>query len=316
MLSPTDLETLLQQLGRGGRWEEIPCEAILMAQSSIFNNSKEGEKQAQTAIKTKESPLPTLRLKKSTAIKKSKLAVVASAKRTHQEFSEALYQFINTTGCTVTVLDKEFDNPPWEDNTLCYCNFHQQERGEMSFRDLMKQEASNQCAEVDSGPNNLPGVLDVISDQEEDAHDSDSDIATIAVPLPSNSMRPKYWKPSERKLYVSALEEWVDRKYNSPECEDLDINKDWILLTKDVKNMARHPGLTSLDALVTLQPPWAQEEQRRQAAEAKHLEALERDCKAWEAREQQEAERQQKMAKAIQANEEKAARREEVAEEH
>jgi hypothetical protein len=44
MLSPTDLETLLQRLGRGGRLAPILCWAVLMAQSSMFDDSKEGQK--------------------------------------------------------------------------------------------------------------------------------------------------------------------------------------------------------------------------------------------------------------------------------
>ncbi|KAG8732695.1 hypothetical protein FRC10_000752 [Ceratobasidium sp. 414] len=325
MLSPTDLEIQLQRLGHGGHWEEILCEAILMAQNSMFSNSKEGQKQVQKALKTEEAPLPVPPSKKSSAVKRSNAASKSTAKCAPREYSEAIYHFINTTGCRVEVLDKEFDNPPRQNNLPCHCDFHRQERGELSFRELMKQEATtNRPTEVDPGPRNIASVQEVIAEESDSNISSNSDLEAPGVHQPSSALSLKFRKPAERKLYATALQDWVDKKFDSPECEFLDITKDWILSPKEIANRARYSGLTSLGALAELRPPWvhlerwgaeilevlgtvtatldAQEEARQQAAEAKRQEAMERARAEQESREQWAAERQHKMAEALQAS--------------
>ncbi|KAF8593813.1 P-loop containing nucleoside triphosphate hydrolase protein, partial [Ceratobasidium sp. AG-I] len=84
VFAPTDIETLIQRMGRGGRDSSIISEAILMAQDSMFSDSQEGKKRLQKAMKVEE---PT-------------------------QYTEGVYSFINTTDCRVAVLDQECDNPP------------------------------------------------------------------------------------------------------------------------------------------------------------------------------------------------------------
>jgi hypothetical protein len=143
MLSPTDVETLLQRLGRGGRLATILCWAVLMAQNSMFDDSKEGQKRLLKATKIEETAAPAPKEGKraaAVALRKAKVADETKARRTPKEYTEAIYHFINAPGCRVDILDKEFDNPPRLGESPCECDFHRKERGELTFRDMMKQE--------------------------------------------------------------------------------------------------------------------------------------------------------------------------------
>jgi hypothetical protein len=163
----------------------------------------------------------------------------------------------------------------------------------------------------------------VQDDKSSGSSSSDSNTDGEEGHLLAGATRIKYRKTAERKLYSTALNEWLDNKYNSPECEHLDITKDWILSSKDISNMARHPALTSTQSLATLRPPWmhlerwgaevlqvlagvterleAQTEQKRLDEDAKRLAAEEKAQTLRMLQEQQVAERQRKMTEALQA---------------
>jgi hypothetical protein len=134
----------------------------------------------------------------------------------------------------------------------------------------------------------------------------------------------QFHRPAIRKLYANALNSWVDYKYDSPECKHLDITKDWVMSPKVMSNIARHTGLTTLQALASLQPRWlnlerwgaevlqvlaevtaeidAQAELKRLEAEERRLVHKKKACEAQERRDQEEAERQRRRDEALKAS--------------
>ncbi|KAF8600638.1 P-loop containing nucleoside triphosphate hydrolase protein [Ceratobasidium sp. AG-I] len=135
-MAPTNLETALQRMGRGGRDGSIICEAVMMVQDSLFEDSKEGLKQAEKAKKGNE-PAPTAK-----PSKKAAKAIEGSNKkprRSTKEYSDGIRRFINTTGCRVDVLDQEYDNPPRPEGEVCPCDSHRVSRTEETFLERMKR---------------------------------------------------------------------------------------------------------------------------------------------------------------------------------
>ncbi|QRV74649.1 DEAD/DEAH box helicase [Ceratobasidium sp. AG-Ba] len=349
MLSTYDIETVLQRLGRGGRREGILCEGIVLAQDSVFDDSKEGQKRAQKAQEVEIAAQANTGSRKSTSKRKSKASAKANSTPAPRLYLPSILCWINTPGCRVEAIDKEFDNPPRKPGGICYCDFHRKQRGEKSIQEIMEDEAKeHQRQEEQTNLDNTP-ILPKVG-QVESGENSSSGSDTEA----SELLRSKYRKPAERKLYAAAIEDWIDKKYDSPECAHLNVSKDWILSPAEVKNISKRYGLTSIRALAALRPTWvhletwgnellevlavvtqrveAEEQSRRLAVEAKRQEALERERQAQESRAQQDAERSRKIEEAVQASmapakprrrplpanateEQKAARKAEMAEE-
>lgn len=135
------METMLQRGGRCGRSKELTGEVVVLAQDSMFDDSQEGKKRAQKVIKTEEpmqsAPKPGKKAKLA-AGKKDEVLVNSKLKRTPKQYTEAMYSFINTTGCRVEVIDREFDNPPRPEGGVCHCDSHRLERGEPTLQERMR----------------------------------------------------------------------------------------------------------------------------------------------------------------------------------
>jgi hypothetical protein len=58
-------------------------------------------------------------------------------------------------------------------------------------------------------------------DKSEDEADnaSDSDVEIVSGPPTAGRLTIKWRRPTQRKLYAAALNDWLDQKYESPECE-------------------------------------------------------------------------------------------------
>lgn len=143
-LATTNLETVLQRMGRSGRKGTSLAEGVFMVQDSLFDDSKQGRKRAEK-IKNEEEPvpLPAKLTKKAaaSAAKKAKAIEKASnkARQSAKTYSEGVRQFINATGCRVEVLDREYDNPPRPEGELCYCDICRKWRGEEGFLEKMRR---------------------------------------------------------------------------------------------------------------------------------------------------------------------------------
>lgn len=66
----------------------------------------------------------------------------------------------------------------------------------------------------------------------------------------------KYRTGKQRAPYLEALNDWIDKRLVSPECREWSVDRNWIMSQKIVVLIARHPALTSVDALDTLKPLW------------------------------------------------------------
>lgn len=145
MLAPTDAETWIQRSGRGGRDEEFLCEAILMAQDSMFEDSKEGQKRLEKIIKKEPTETVTQPTKNDKLAAAKRIAAAGKGKVDRpapRTFTDGIYRVINPPGCHVEVLDQECDNPPRDDawKATCQCEWHRLSRGEPTYRELMRQE--------------------------------------------------------------------------------------------------------------------------------------------------------------------------------
>jgi hypothetical protein len=79
----------------------MSAEVILMAQDSMFQDSREGQKRLLKLIK-KEEPVPGSSKKISKASTKTeakKLVTPSKAKRLPWEYTKPIIDFINTDGC-------------------------------------------------------------------------------------------------------------------------------------------------------------------------------------------------------------------------
>lgn len=93
-------------------------------------------------------------------------------------------------------------------------------------------------------------------DEQEDEKSGDADSDAEAVGEAAGVFQAKWRTSSQRKPYIEALHEWLDTKYDSPECQDWNLTKEWLLSDKEIIRMARDPRLTTTEALASLQPPW------------------------------------------------------------
>jgi hypothetical protein len=122
------------------------AEVVLMAQDGAFEDSREGKKRLLKTIKQEEASVSGPSNKKvskkasqkATEAAAKKLVAPAKGKRTPREYTKAVIDFINTTGCRVEVLDKEFDNPPRpEQSPPCQCDNCRSNRGELTLRERL-----------------------------------------------------------------------------------------------------------------------------------------------------------------------------------
>ena len=92
-----------------------PGHAILLAQDSLFEDSKAGQKRLLKNIKKEESVW--------TEKKQGENPKVPSgndrARRVPREYSEHIVEFINAMGCRVAMLDNVFNNPPRPAEEVC-----------------------------------------------------------------------------------------------------------------------------------------------------------------------------------------------------
>lgn len=151
ILTPHDLETLVQRLGRAGRDPELDgdAEAIVMAQDSVFEDSKAGQKRAVKLIKQEEEPHSDSELKsikKQAQVVAEKLVRQAAkekddkARRVPKEYAPEVVEFVPTKECRVEILDRKFDNPHRPEGQVCRCDNCRHERGELTFREIMAAE--------------------------------------------------------------------------------------------------------------------------------------------------------------------------------
>jgi superfamily II DNA helicase RecQ len=147
VLAPVDVETLSQRGGRAGRDKSMTAEVVLMAQDSMHEDSREGQKRLLKMIKKEEANTPGASSKKA-AKKSTKKATEevknmftqSKGKRNAREYTKPILDFINTPGCRIKILDKEFDNPPRpeSDDAICLCDNCRHSRGELTFRERLK----------------------------------------------------------------------------------------------------------------------------------------------------------------------------------
>jgi hypothetical protein len=133
---------LSQRGGRAGRDKTIMAEVVLMAQESMFEDSREGQKRLLKTIKAEEAPAPGPSSKKpsqkATQLAAKKLVIPCKAKRSPREYTKAIIDFVNTLECRVQVFDKEFDNPARLDQDLpCQCDNCRRARGDQTLRERM-----------------------------------------------------------------------------------------------------------------------------------------------------------------------------------
>lgn len=117
--------------------------AVLMAQDSVFKDSKVGQKRLLKSIK-KEDDAPAGKPSKKEARAATERAVVPGSKdkirRIPKEIHQGVIDFVNTPGCRVEILDKFFDNPPRPAGEVCQCDNDRRMRGELTFRKEMQAE--------------------------------------------------------------------------------------------------------------------------------------------------------------------------------
>ncbi|KDN34528.1 hypothetical protein RSAG8_12374, partial [Rhizoctonia solani AG-8 WAC10335] len=112
--SPEDLPTTLQRLGRGGRDENMVCEAVLMAEESPFEDTKLGQRRMKERVEREENK----------PVNPQNGANKAPDARV--EVSDAMLRFINTSGCRVQVqfgnlVQCKYPRGRWgRDSSNCY----------------------------------------------------------------------------------------------------------------------------------------------------------------------------------------------------
>ncbi|KAG8712320.1 hypothetical protein FRC09_019993 [Ceratobasidium sp. 395] len=264
LFAPEDAETLAQRGGRAGRDKSVQADVVVMIQNSLFNDSREGQKRLLKAAKKEQESLPGPSSQKSgkTALETpSKQANSHSkAKRSPREYSQAIIDFVNTTGCRIKVLDEEFGNPARLNDTPCLCDNCKHSRGEPTIQDRI-QKRSNKRRQPD---NEASVIQDEVESQFEqldnnaEMRDGDSvtedDTSDVDNCTGSKNIR---WRPTaKRQPYVDALKQWRSNKYNSPECEDWNGDEEWVLSSKILNLIARDPRITGIESLALLQPRW------------------------------------------------------------
>lgn len=88
--------------------------------------------------------------------------------------------------------------------------------------------------------------------------DEDKDILEPQAPVASAKVTTsrKYRPKDQRERFITAVNAWVERKYTSAECRWWDGDKTWILTEQQIKAIAMHPGMTSVEDLKSLKPSW------------------------------------------------------------
>ncbi|KAG8741975.1 hypothetical protein FRC11_014560 [Ceratobasidium sp. 423] len=242
VLAPTDPETLVQRMGRCGRDKTVIGHAILLAQDSLFEDSKSGQKRLQKNIKKEESAPADKKSGKSTKESTGN----DKARRVPREYSQHIVDFINTTGCRVAILDKAFDNPPRPPEEICLCDNCTRDRGDKTLRDLMAETRSVEVAVEPEDEEKTP-------EDEEDEPQEETEDETAPVDI--NKKR-KYRPKNQRGEYIEALNKWRDEKFRSPECRWWDITREWILPERLINSIAMHPGMVNAEELNKLKPGW------------------------------------------------------------
>ncbi|EUC55211.1 helicase carboxy-terminal domain protein [Rhizoctonia solani AG-3 Rhs1AP] len=253
VLAPTDAETLVQRTGRCGRNPTELGQAVVLVQDSVFEDSKVGQKRLEKSIKKEDAPNAT----KSNPNQVARLSAKDKARRIPKEIHPAIVDFVNTVGCRMEVLDKTFDNPPTPEGHICSCDNCLHARGESTFRERMAARAGNDAisrGDVIEEHTQGPDATEALEDQDNSVAEDQVEMKPNPKSKASTSRR--YRPGAQRDPYVDALNEWVDLKYNSQECKNWDITKDWILTDKQIKSIAMHPGMTAKEDLKSIKPNW------------------------------------------------------------
>ncbi|KAG8689535.1 hypothetical protein FRC09_012390 [Ceratobasidium sp. 395] len=271
LLAPIDSETLAQRGGRAGRNGETVADVVIMAQDSVFEDSREGQKRLLKTIKKEEvnPPGPTngKTSKKALEAAAKKLVAPSKAKRSAREYTSSILKFINTTECRMKVLDEEFGNPARpEPQPPCLCDNCIHSRGELTLWDRLQRRSAKRRHSEDEPPDGQEDGEEIQDEpqdeneeeEEENVDEGDPDVVEVT---PATKRRKSSWRSgAKRKPYAEALTKWRDDKFYSPECEDWDVDDDWILSTKILNLMARDPRITSIESLGLLQPAWTHAE--------------------------------------------------------
>ncbi|KAG9077326.1 hypothetical protein FS749_010801 [Ceratobasidium sp. UAMH 11750] len=216
LLAPMDAETLAQRGGRAGRNKDMQADVLVMVQDSLFNDSREGQKRVLKASKQEETALPEQSGQNAgkkaldTAVKK--LSAPSKAKRSPREYSKAILDFVNTTGCRMEVLDEEFGNPARPNDSPCLCDNCKHSQGEPTIQDRMQKRSNKRCQPDDEPPategaiESQPGPQDsnIDAPDEGSAGKGDEDVATNN----PDSGRTRWRSTAKRKPYVDALKQW------------------------------------------------------------------------------------------------------------
>ncbi|KAG8776895.1 hypothetical protein FRC12_000635 [Ceratobasidium sp. 428] len=158
LLAPIDSETLAQRGGRAGRNGETVADVVIMAQDSVFEDSREGQKRLLKNIK-KEDANPPGKTNGKTSKKEleaaaKKLVAPSKAKQSAREYTSSILKFINTTECRMKVLDEEFGNPARpEPQPPCLCNNCIHARGELTLWDRLQRRSAKRRHSEDEPPN-------------------------------------------------------------------------------------------------------------------------------------------------------------------
>ncbi|KAG8700564.1 hypothetical protein FRC11_012830, partial [Ceratobasidium sp. 423] len=230
VLAPTDPETLVQRMGRCGHDKTVIGHVILLAQDSLFEDGKSGQKRLQKNIKKEESAPADKKSGKSTKESTGN----DKARHVPREYSQHIVGFINTTGCRVAILDKAFDNPPRLPKEICLCNNCTRDCVDKTLRDLMAETRSVEVAVEPEDEEKTP-------EDEEDKPQEETEDETAPVDI--NKKR-KYRPKNQYE------------KFQSPECRWWDIMCEWILPERLINSIAMHPGMVNAEELNKLKPGW------------------------------------------------------------
>ncbi|KAG9097411.1 hypothetical protein FS749_006365 [Ceratobasidium sp. UAMH 11750] len=252
----TPLNALANQQARTFTEWKIPSIAVnsTTTHSGIYKDIRDGK--YQVIISNKKTG------KKAIEAAAKKLVAPSKAKRSPREYTPAILEFINTLGCRMKVLDKEFGNPsrPAPEDPLCLCDNCRHGRGELTLRERLQARSGKRRRSEDEeatmeNPQDPQPDMENSEDELEEIDEGDVEAEVQATAMPSK--RKNQWRSApKRKPFAKALTRWRSEKFDSPECEDWDIDEDWILSSKLIKLIARDPRITSMESLALLQPAW------------------------------------------------------------
>ncbi|KAG8705066.1 hypothetical protein FRC08_001874 [Ceratobasidium sp. 394] len=168
-------------------------------------------------IKLEEANPPGPSNKKSSK-KAKRLFAPSKAKRSPREYTPAILEFINTLGCRMKVLDKEFGNPsrPEPEDILCLCDNCRRRRGEVTLRDRLQAWSGTQRHLEDKHPaTETPQEprLDAENSEHEleDVDEGDAEAEVPATTAPNKHKNQRRPVPN-RKPFAEALTRWQSEK--------------------------------------------------------------------------------------------------------